>query len=46
MLEIVERMKKVQEKTLLGRTDEELAHDREALRLAKSEMGTFGRSNT
>ena len=42
VLEIVERMKKVQEKTLIGRTDEELAQDREALRLSKSEMGTLG----
>ena len=41
VLEIVERMKKVQEKAFLGRTDGELAQDREALRLSKSEMGTL-----
>ena len=42
VLEIVERMKKVQERTFLGRTDEELAQDKEALRLEKSQMGTLG----
>ena len=40
-LEIVERVKKVQEKTSIGRTNEELAQDKEALSLSNRQMGAL-----
>ena len=41
-LAIVDRMKRLQEKTTIGRTDEELEQDREAFRLANSQIKTLG----
>ena len=42
VLEIVDRMKEVRKKTLLGRTNEELMQDREAVELAKRQIRALG----